>query len=784
MGDTEAKGKIKPVNIIVPALCVIAVSIGIERFMLFITDIECNKILLDCIIALLSAAAVLVFELLRIKEVKIYIRIALLAVAMLLYALAVKYLFWDGIKDLFVVCTGNMLSVINNYYGIHIVYTQLEEAADVMKITVSAAAVCFPLIVAVSYETVTFLKCYINTAVFTILMIISLMTGRVPDAVPVLLMLSGIIVLIPSSGERQKAVHEAIVMCLTVIIAICIAGIAGTPLVTRLWESGEGIRNGLVRYWTEIENGNDAIRIGDAFGFMSSGGINDGELGRSSGFSFNGSTQLKLTVYRRPQQAIYIKGFVGGAYKDNKWEIINDEMEDVSNRIGYAAYEDIYDLLGEYGNDNIRIERAAASRRYVYRPYGIKEETYPSPGSRSYYFTFYHTKWNNSTFFQEVLKNTEYEALERTYRDYVYDTYCDVPEGLERLKQELSVQDIRNFRDAYRYIYSRLPGENEYNIDVGVTPRDEDFIEYFLYEQKEGYCTHFASTAVMMFRMAGIPARYVSGYIVMPGDFEENDDGSYRAVVRDNRAHAWAEVYMPGTGWIPIEMTPQYIDSQNQNLNLIYGGGKREELTVQNPTQQNPDNLIEDPEDPDAVEDEDLLEEDDDNTNVSDNDETWLSAVGPALLKMLTVIVAAAAVAAVICMILAVIYMIMRAVTWNKLKLPKDNQVLQYDYNGLIIEMFHWLYKVSICAGIPSYIETDKPEFIKAFEEHFNNIKHGTYKEVLQLAVRANFAPGQISREEASKVCDCCRQMLEHEEKNSRLIIRWKIYGLRKKWKV
>lgn len=57
----------------------------------------------------------------------------------------------------------------------------------------------------------------------------------------------------------------------------------------------------------------------------------------------------------------------------------------------------------------------------------------------------------------------------------------------------------------------------------------------------------------------GIPARYASGYVVFPEDFEksENADG-YEAVVTDQRAHAWAEIYLEDFGWVPLEVTPGF----------------------------------------------------------------------------------------------------------------------------------------------------------------------------------------------------------------------------------
>ncbi|MFR6331148.1 MAG: transglutaminase domain-containing protein [Eisenbergiella sp.] len=49
-----------------------------------------------------------------------------------------------------------------------------------------------------------------------------------------------------------------------------------------------------------------------------------------------------------------------------------------------------------------------------------------------------------------------------------------------------------------------------------------------------------------MYRLAGYPARYVTGYAAHASDFEQDSDGTYTASVTGADAHAWAEVYMDG----------------------------------------------------------------------------------------------------------------------------------------------------------------------------------------------------------------------------------------------
>ena len=65
-------------------------------------------------------------------------------------------------------------------------------------------------------------------------------------------------------------------------------------------------------------------------------------------------------------------------------------------------------------------------------------------------------------------------------------------------------------------------------------------------------------------RMLGLPARYVVGYAAPQSLFTQQEDGSWHAILQDDNAHAWAEVYISGQGWTPMEMTPGVLVSAQQ----------------------------------------------------------------------------------------------------------------------------------------------------------------------------------------------------------------------------
>lgn len=92
-----------------------------------------------------------------------------------------------------------------------------------------------------------------------------------------------------------------------------------------------------------------------------------------------------------------------------------------------------------------------------------------------------------------------------------------------------------------------------YTTTPGKIPREKDFLEYFLLESKEGYCSYFATAFVLMARAEGIPARYVQGFCI-PASGKAGEP----VTVLSSMAHAWPEVYLKGIGWVPFEPTPKY----------------------------------------------------------------------------------------------------------------------------------------------------------------------------------------------------------------------------------
>lgn len=168
-------------------------------------------------------------------------------------------------------------------------------------------------------------------------------------------------------------------------------------------------------------------------------------------------------------------------------------------------------------------------------------------------------------------------SLETEYDQFVRENYLQIPgQVLDRVRSDWEaylqkypyakfgyVEDVeaetgvnvqtsgtRTYAEVAKRVRSYLAERAEYTMSPGKTPSGEDFIDYFLFEQEEGYCVHFASAATMLFRMSGIPARYVEGYTA------NGLEAGVKTVVMDTQAHAWCEIYISGFGWVPVDVTP------------------------------------------------------------------------------------------------------------------------------------------------------------------------------------------------------------------------------------
>lgn len=132
------------------------------------------------------------------------------------------------------------------------------------------------------------------------------------------------------------------------------------------------------------------------------------------------------------------------------------------------------------------------------------------------------------TVLPQELPDRVYELAKEITKDY--DTTYDKVKAIEAYVSQ--------------YTYTKSPGS---------VKEGEDFVDAFLFDGKQGYCTYYASAMTILARCIGIPARYVEGYLCK---FDEKSGTSY--LVRNSSAHAWVEIYFEGIGFLTFEPTSAY----------------------------------------------------------------------------------------------------------------------------------------------------------------------------------------------------------------------------------
>jgi transglutaminase-like putative cysteine protease len=139
------------------------------------------------------------------------------------------------------------------------------------------------------------------------------------------------------------------------------------------------------------------------------------------------------------------------------------------------------------------------------------------------------------------------------YPEEIRRDYLQLPESFPSRVRLLSQRLAGSAGDPYHkalriqdYLRENFP----YDLGAEPAPGQRDVVDYFLFDDQRGFCSHYATAMAVMLRAVGVPARVVTGYAMGEYIRERN---AYRVAL--SASHAWVEVYFPGYGWIEFEPT-------------------------------------------------------------------------------------------------------------------------------------------------------------------------------------------------------------------------------------
>lgn len=342
------------------------------------------------------------------------------------------------------------------------------------------------------------------------------------------------------------------------------------------------------------------------------------KLGDIDNLHQTGRKIMQIQTSLLPLEKFYLRNYSGSIYQNNAWHDIN-ENEYKKYHTLFAAYSPgawydqsaiIFAALKDDSHGRLQLANAMQDKcqdTSFFEPHIFKITAFFA--NESEYFFPYNTDISSPSFkYDQIARDNEenklysaniykepiyfnnlaaffnnyngpnkyiayYVQAQAVYKDFVYTHYLQVPSGeLDTFMVHFPIQKVHNEEERLAFI-NRLQQyfqqNYQYTLSPGKLPAGKDFISYFLNESHSGYCTYFASAAVLILRQAGIPARYVVGYAIPKNiitDGQTIGTDTYNRPIKDitvidRYAHAWAEIYEDGWGWRPIDFTPGTISN-------------------------------------------------------------------------------------------------------------------------------------------------------------------------------------------------------------------------------
>ncbi len=541
----------------------------------------------------------------------------------------------------------------------------------------------------------------------------------------------------------------------------------------------------------------------------SKGGVDGGILGQISEIEYDNTTDLIVTVSKRLDSNVYLRGFIGCEYNKNKWNNISEDLITTYNLDNNYSRISGFNINGNIANNRLttnkedfrsittgrmKVQNVNANSDYSYMPYNYYNIDNEEKGSKSMEEVFDKYKgeeeyeipyFRNEIIYRDYDSTDNIDSIDRNpsygekgYVNFVYDAYTRLPDdGLDKIKEKYNGEILKN-NNVYYCIdeaISAVQDGTKYTLSPGKLPKGKDFVEYFLYESKEGYCTYYATAATVILRAMGVPARYVEGYVIKTNEInskntiykndeikkyfkEDNgtsvtnefEESEYAEVnVLDSAAHAWVEVYIEEIGWVPIEVTPSANVESISNVEKPQDNQKTEQIENNTKAEEPKEQEIEAQRESENIESETTKEL---TSNTLNNTEIIIAAI------FLIVI------ASIFLILIRHYYIVI-----------KFNKMIKNDsYNRNTIKLYSYLRR-ALNYNIKDDIgELSVKEYIIRLCREYEFIKEDEFNKILDVIYKAEFSKHKLKASEYDIVVEYVLKMVN--EKYKKLSIISKIY--------
>ena len=439
-------------------------------------------------------------------------------------------------------------------------------------------------------------------------LVISLVTAKDIDRITVIL--SFFVILLSSAETIQhfwkkagNTDHKKHLVCISpfLLAVLLVMGLIKAPeepydwyFARSLYASAADFFDRLsVTFYTSFGDSYENVKVG----FSESGHLPGAE-------TRDPKDVMTVTLMNSRIAVIYLSGKTFDTFDGHDWTVqntlnYNDSMIDVIESHAQVSAQDPSYLTDYLRWEKIDVAYRKFKSRTVFAPLkavtGEKsleqlKVSFPGADVRSdmllshkdpYSLYFYRLNRNGDLFDKLVnnarpVKETMWDKTAQKYADYMgnyitYEEYLSYRESVKTyytqdlqltprteawLKEavagcETDLEKLRALERAFQgFGLNNAPG----SIPDSVTDASS-FLDFFIFERPEGFCSYYATAFTLLARSLGLPARYVQGYLVPTlGETEVN--------VNSAMAHAWSEVYLENFGWAEFEPTPgKYINT-------------------------------------------------------------------------------------------------------------------------------------------------------------------------------------------------------------------------------
>ncbi len=280
--------------------------------------------------------------------------------------------------------------------------------------------------------------------------------------------------------------------------------------------------------------------------------------------NFRGKLSDDIVLKVKSPYALYYRGVIFLKYNGKIWTVQEQKPMSIEPRnpgiFFYSAENDPRRVVQVFN-----VEKAMAN--IIYGSFDVAELYFPgnhiyADDSKTLISPYFLEKGMAYTCVSVVGSGFSNHFIGRKEHLSVLEASTELPSVSARLvnfAHDFSSGKDRNDR-SYSYevaagICDYLKNNIPYDLNIPQFPGDAEVVDYFLFEQKRGFCEHFATAMAVMCRINGIPCRLVTGFA--PGKYNRFT-GFYE--IRESDAHAWVEVYCGRDGWVTFDPTPGYSD--------------------------------------------------------------------------------------------------------------------------------------------------------------------------------------------------------------------------------